>query len=783
MGLLMEWNTESAAQEPYRDPHRPVEERVKDLLGRLTLEEKVSQMRQVSLNDLEMKDGQVTTESLERLFGQVSVGTIESPLGRPVEEVALQVQAAQEYLRTRTRLSIPAIPIQECLHGPLAHGATIFPQALAQGATWNPELIHAMATAIAREASAMGVAQALSPLFDLARDPRYGRVEECFGECPYLVSRLGVAFVTGLQGPDSRPGIASDRIMATAKHFAGYSVPQGGLNLGPSSLGEREMRSLHLVPFEAAVKEAHICSVMPSYNEVDGVPAHANRWLLTQVLRGEWGFMGYTFADYGAVNMLAHFHRVAEDQAEAGRLALEAGLDLEAPSLWGFAALPDLVRRGVVREEQIDQAAACILRAKFLAGLFDRPRGVPPEQLRERVHTPEHVALARRIAEESVILLQNEGNLLPLDPARVKSLAVIGPNADQVQFGDYSPSKSNADGVTVLQGLKNRVGNQVEIHYAKGCTLVGRSTEGFGEAVEAAQRSDVAIVVIGDTSMILSGVGWGDPTLPASGTVGEGYDVTDPVPPGVQQELVQAIHATGKPVIVVLLHGRPYSIPWMKEHVPAILDAFYPGEQQGNAIADLLFGQVNPSGRLPVSIPQSAGHIPTVYDYKPSGRGYYHQPGRPEKLGRDYVFSSPDPLWPFGFGLSYTTFDYSDLQVDTPTVAPDGTVKFRFTLTNTGDRPGQEVAQVYFRDLVSSTTTPEMRLLRFRKVELQPGESRTLEFAFPAGELALWNRKMQRVVEPGGFDLLIGASAEDVRLRGSFVVADEIPRIEPKSAD
>lgn len=760
-----------ADRQPYQDPNRSIEERVQDLLGRMTLEEKVSQMRQVGLQGLEVEGGQVTPESLEATFGGMSVGTIESPLGYPVEEVALKVQAAQEYLRTQTPLGIPAIPIQECLHGPLAHGATIFPQAIAQGATWNPDLIQEMAAVIAQESSAMGVAQALSPLFDLARDPRYGRVEECFGECPYLVARMGVAFVKGLQGPLGRQGLAADRLLATAKHFAGYSVPQAGINLGPSSLGEREMRSLHLRPFEAAVKEAHIQVIMPAYNAVDGVPAHANRWLLTEVLREEWGFQGYTFSDYGGVQMLATFHRVAADAMEAGWQALQAGLDLEAPGMWGFAHLPELVRRGNIPEAWIDRAVARILRTKFLAGLFDRPRGVPPHRLKELVHTPEHVALAQRVAEESVILLQNKGNLLPLQVHQVKSLAVIGPNADQVQFGDYSASKSNADGVTVLQGLRERLGEQVKIHYAKGCTLVGRSREGFGEAVAAARQSDVALVVIGDTSMILSGVGWGDPTLPASGTVGEGFDVTDPVPPGVQQELVQAIQATGKPVVVVLLNGRPYSIPWMKENVPAILEAFYPGEQQGHAIARILFGDVNPSGRLPVSIPQSAGHIPTVYDYLPGGRGYYHQPGTPDRPGRDYVFSSPDPLWPFGFGLSYTEFGYSDLQLDTPTVGrEEGLLRFRFTLTNIGSRAGQEVAQVYFRDRVSSTTTPERRLLRFQKVELQPGESRTLKFEVPVEELALWNLDMQRRVEPGEFDLWVGASAEDLPLQGEFAV-------------
>ena len=754
----------------YRNRALPIAERVQDLLGRLTLEEKVAQLRQQCLKDLEVKDGKVTPDSLARLFGEVSVGTIESPLGLPIAEVALKVQAAQEYLSTKTRLGIPALPIQECLHGPLAYGATIFPQAIAQGATWNPPLIQEMACAIARESSAMGAAQALSPLFDLARDARYGRVEECYGECPCLVSRIGLAFVAGLQGMSGQSTLPLDRVLATAKHFAGYSVPNNGINLAPSSLGEREMRALHLVPFEAAVKEGGIQVVMPSYNEVDGMPAHANRWLLTTILREEWGFPGYTFADYGGVPMLQGFHHVAASEDEAGRMAIDAGLDLEAPAAAGFANLAEMVRRGVVSTARLDQAVARVLRVKFLAGLFDQRRGVSPERLSTVVHTPAHIALARRIAAESVILLRNEGGLLPLDSTKIRSIAVVGPNADQVQFGDYAPSKSNADGVSVLQGLRNLLGDQVKLHYAKGCPLVGRSTEGFAEAVAAAERSDLAIVVIGDTSMILSGVGWEDPTVPASGTVGEGYDVTDPVPPGVQQELVQAIHATGKPVVVVFLHGRPYSVPWMKSHIPAILSAFYPGEQQGSAIADILFGNVNPSGRLPVTIAQSAGHIPTVYDYKPSGRGCYHQPGTPDAPGRDYVFSSPAPLWPFGFGLSYTEFHYADLQIDTPAVARDGTVKFRFGLTNTGRCAGKEVPQVYVHDQVSSTTTPVLRLVRFAKVELQPGQTRTLEFELPVTELALWNATMQRVVEPGAFDLVVGASAEDIRLRGIFTV-------------
>jgi beta-glucosidase len=415
-------------------------------------------------------------------------------------------------------------------------------------------------------------------------------------------------------------------------------------------------------------------------------------------------------------------------------------------------------------------AVGRVLRVKFLAGLFDTARGLPTRQLRTAVHTPEHVALARRLAEESVILLRNEGGLLPLDPQRVKSLAVIGPNADQVQFGDYAPSKSNVDGITVLEGLRALVGDRVRLNYAKGCNLVDPSTAGFAEAVAAARSSDAAVVVIGDTSMILSGVGWEDPTLPASGTVGEGYDVTDPVPPGVQPALVAAIHATGTPVIVVFLHGRPFSVPWMKAHIPAIVSAFYPGEQQGAVVADILFGRVNPSGRLPVTVAQSAGHIPTVYDHKPSGRGCYHQPGTPDKPGRDYVFSSPEPLWPFGFGLSYTRFEYADLRIETPLVAADGTVRLSFVVRNVGTRPGKEVAQVYVRDQVSSTTTPVMRLVGFAKPDLGPGQACTLSFTVEAAALALWDAQMRRVVEAGAFEVMVGAAAEDIRLRGSFAV-------------
>ncbi len=617
----------------------------------------------------------------------------------------------------------------------------------------------------------MGLVQALAPMLELARDPRWGRVEESFGECPYLVTRMVVAYIQGMQGDDARRRLGPDKLLCMSKVMAGYCVPQAGINIAPASLGERELRSVYLMPHEAAVKEAHVWSVMPSYNAVDGVPAHANRWLLTKVLREEWGFPGYVISDWGGVSMNYELHHICKNPKEAAALAIRAGVDLESPNDACYRTLPELLREGAITEQELNQAVARVLRVKFVAGLFDGNRNpLPDAELAAQIHSPEHVALARRMAEEAVILLKNEANLLPLDAAKIKSIAVIGPNADQVQFGDYCWTKSNRHGVSVLRGLRELIGDKARINYAKGCDLVGRSRKGFTRAVEAAKQSDVALVVIGDTSMILSGVGWDDPKLPSGGTVGEGYDVTDPVPPGVQSELVRAVHGAGKPTIVVLLNGRPYSVPWMKEHVAAILGAFYPGEQQGHAIADILFGRINPSGRLPVSVAQSAGHIPTVYDYLPSQRGYYHMPGAPERPGRDYVFSSPDPLWSFGFGLGYTTFAYSKLHVDTPIVSPSGTVRLSVTLTNTGRREGKEVAQVYVRHEVSSTVTPLERLIRFQKVGLKPGESRRLEFTIPVAELAVWNMEMQRVVEPGTVEIMVGPAAEDIRLRGKFSV-------------
>lgn len=759
--LLIGLIAQTASSQLYKEPKAPVSDRVEDLLQRMTLEEKVEQMMMTGLGDF---------------AGSKAVyGVCDSPF-ESLEKIVEQSARTKRHARENTRLGIPPIQIAECLHGQLAYGATIFPQAISQGSTWNPELIEKMASVIAYEASASGVDQALSPLFDLIRDARYGRNEECYGEDPYLVGEMGKAFIVGMQGKpeQTRTGIPAGKLMCTAKHFAGYSQPWAGINLAPSSLGEREMRTLHLEPFRKAVKEANVYAVMPSYNEVDGVPAHANHFLLTEVLRDEWNFPGYVFSDYGGASQLYNFHLIAKDKAEAAERAVTAGLDLEAARPDIYPHLIQLVKEGRIPESLIDRSVRRILTAKFKAGLFEKPY---PDvaNIKKQVHLPAHVELAQEIAEESIILLQNENDLLPLDITRLKSIAVVGPNADQVQYGDYSYTRDNKSGVTVLEGIRSLVGDAVKVNYAKGCSISGLDKDGFPEAVKAAEKSDAVVVVLGGTSVILSGLGWGrgpgENEVGDPFTCGEGYDLTDIDPLGVQRELVQELKKTGKPIILVLVHGRPWSISWEKENITAILEAWYPGERGGMAVANILFGKVNPSGRLNATVPQSVGHIPVFYDYKPSAKGINREPGSKEKAGRDYVFSSPDPLFPFGFGLSYTTFEYSDMQVSKKVFGKES-VDVSVLVKNTGSRTGKEVVQFYINDKRSSVTTPVMVLKRFKKIELKPGESKRVSFSIPYIELGLWNSRMEFVTEPGEFEFMFAKSAEDIQCRQTVEYID-----------
>ena len=750
---------------PYQNPGLLVEARVADLLSRMTLEEKIAQMSMARLKDLDMDDnGILKEESMERHFGEAGLGFLKNAfIG--AEDMAKSGEVADRYLRAKTRLGIPAVQIAECLHGYMVYGATIFPQAIAQGSTWNPDLVRKMSGIIAMEAAVTGVDQALSPLFDVARDPRYGRMEECYGEDPFHVAEMGKAFVIGMQGPPeiTKNHIPDNHIMCTAKHFVAYSTPVAGLNMGPCEIGPRSLRSLHLYPFEKAVKEANVYSLMPTYNEIDGIPIIAHRYLLRDVLRGEYGFEGYTISDYEAVRMLETRHKVSGNKAETALAALKAGVDLEAPQPYAYPELKRLVEEGKMGIELIDEAVKHILTVKFKAGLFDKPYTVP-KNISELIHTGEAVSLAREIAEESVVLLKNENKTLPLNLSAIKSVAVIGPNADKAQYGDYSVTKKKSSGVTLLDGIKGLVNEKVKVNYAPGCGITSLDTTGFKEAVEMASQSDVVILAVGGTSFIYSDIK-GEGNIPGDQpTCGEGFDRSDLVPPGVQPQLIRAIYNTGKPVILVLVNGRAYDLRWENDHIPAIVEAWYPGEQGGNAIARILFGEVNPSGRLPVSFPQSVGHVPVFYDYKPTGRGHQNRSGTPEKPGASYVFSSTDPLFPFGFGLSYTQFEYSGLKISQKELSETDTIKLSVNVKNIGKLAGKEVIQVYINDKVSSVTTPVKVLKAFKKVGIAPGETVTANFSIPCKELGLWDVNMDYVVEPGEFEIMAGASAEDIRL-------------------
>lgn len=765
---------------PYQNSKLSTEERVKDLLSRMTIEEKVNQMLKVSLAELKQdKQGKVTEESLEELFKGESIGCLDPPrwndlTDQPidVEGIAKFSEAADRYLREKTRLGIPAIQVDlGGIHGQLAYDATIFPQSIGQGSTWNTDLIKEMASVMAREAKLTGCDQFFAPLFDVARDPRYGRVEECFGEDPYHVAEIGKAFTIGLQGdPEiTKERIPENKIMSTAKHYVAYSTPIAGVNIAPVEVGPRDLRDIHLYPFEKAVKEANVYSIMPAYNEVNGIPVHANETLLKDVLRKEYGFTGYVFADYGAVNMLQTRHKITADKAETAVTALRAGVDQEGNN-YAYSELINLSKQDKEIALLVDEAVTNMLTVKFKAGLFDQPYKAS-DNIADMVNTKESRKLSRQIAEESIILLKNEDSLLPLDLSEIKSIAVIGPNADQVQYGDYSITKDNSTGVTILDGIKRITREKAVVNYAKGCGITDLDKSGFKEAVDAAKKSDVVILVIGGTSMSLAGTGWGElADQGAYPTSGEGYDRSELTPPGVQQELIRELHKTGKPVVLVMVHGRAYCISWEKENIPAILEAWYPGSEGGNAVARILFGEVNPSGKLTVSVPQSEGHIPVFYNYKPTGRGYYHRPGTPEKPGRDYVFASTDPLFPFGYGLSYTEFEYSDLSIKQKRLSPDGNVELSVSVKNRGKMEGKEVVQVYINDKVSSVTTPVKVLKGFRKVNIKPNETVTVYFTIPCSELGIWDKNMKYVVEPGDFDIMIGASAEDIRLTDTFTI-------------
>jgi beta-glucosidase len=768
---------------PYQDAARSIEERASDLLARMTLEEKRAQMHALWLilsedgNHRPRQDdftGGTDPAAVKKALGN-GLGQVSRALGSHGVDPRTGVRALnrlQKFLREETRLGIPALSHEECLVGLMARGATMFPSALAYGATFNPELIERAAAAIGREARSVGCHQGLAPVLDVSRDVRWGRTEETFGEDPYLVGVLGTRFVRGLQG-EKRD------LLATLKHFAGHSWSEGARNHGPVHIGWRELNDVFLLPFEMAVKQASAGSVMPAYHDLDNESCHASRHLLTNVLRGEWGFDGLIVADYIGISLLYQHHNLARDQAEAAAIAFNAGVDVELPADDCAAQLGEAVRRGLIAPETIDAIVRRILVEKLRLGTFERPYA---DEGAIELQAPATVALAREVARQSVVVLENDG-VLPLDPARCGRVALIGPTADDplAPLCGYSfpvhlilndAGEAAAQVVTPRAALERALGKE-RVAYSKGCFVmeerkygspvfpgdvekstsleqtspVSSRTDMIPAAVEAARGADVAIVCVGDLAGLFQ-----------TGTVGEGPDADSLDLPGVQQQLLEAVVATGKPVVVVLTSGRPYSLGGLEGKVAAFVMAFAGGQEGGPALVDVLTGTVEPSGRLSVSVPKNVGAVPYYYNHKMKSAG--------TPIARHF-----GSRYPFGHGLGYTTFEYAGLALDAPEVdAALGTVVARFTVRNTGTRAGVAVPQLYVRDLLASVVRPVKELKAFGRVELASGETARVAFEVPTDMLCFTGQQGRRIVEPGEFELQLGASSADIRLRGSVTL-------------
>jgi len=764
----------------YRDASSPIDARVADLLGRMTLEEKVGQLEGFWVMDTPERpgdrrflvDGKVVQSKAAKWL-KSGIGTISFLSDFLGKSDAPQIMiarrnAVQQWLLENTRLGIPALFHGEALHGAMTSGATSFPQAIGLGSTWDPELIEEMFGVVAQESRSVGNALVLAPVLDLARDPRFGRVEEMYSEDPFLVGALGVAAVRGLQG--RAEGFGPDRVIATAKHFV-HGQPESGTNVGPSDYSERTMRSVFLEPFQMAVQDGHIGAVMPSYNETGGgVPSNANPWLLKKVLRDEWGFAGVTVSDYYALDGLFESHHVASDPAGAGLLAFRSGVDMELPSSSTFPFLVAAVREGRISGREIDDAVSRVLRLKFRAGLFEHPY-TDVARSGQVVGNEQHARLARKVAEESAVLLRNEGGLLPLDAGRFHRIAVIGPNADKGRLGTYSGIPPHF--VTVLDGIRRRAGPGVQVLHAEGVrisepdlsaasnfTAAYQAPEEAGdvrrirEAVELARSADLVILVLGDNEVIAR-ESFGD----TGGFFPTSYGDTDSLElPGRQDDLVGEIARLGKPTIAVLLNGRPLSIRNLVRSVPAILEGWYLGQETGDAIAGLLFGDVNPSGHLPVTIPRNVGQIPAFYYRSPSGR-------------RGYVLGENAPLYPFGFGLSYTTFEIGEPALSVPKIRAGDPVSVTVEIRNTGARAGDEVVQLYLHHTTSSVVQPILALKAFQRVHLDAGERKMVRFVIGPGEMSIFDARMQNVVEPGEMEIFVGDRVDRTK-KASLMVSE-----------
>ncbi len=778
--------------EVFRNPNVSTAERVEDLVGRMTLDEKLAQIGSIWLTELVQSDrfdAELVAAKLTHGIGHVTRIGASTGL-RPAASARLMNQI-QRVAVERTRLGIPVMVHEEGVAGYCARDATQFPQAVGLASTWDESLLTEVADAIRAQMVAVGARHSLSPVLDVARDPRWGRVEETYGEDPYLVGRMGTAYVRGLQGDDLRHGV-----IATGKHFLGYAMSEGGMNHAPVQLGPRELREVYAEPFAAAIRDAGLASVMNSYSSIDGLPCAGSRAILDDLLRRELGFDGVVVADYFAVELLVSHHRVAADRGDAGARALEAGLDLELPGRACYGEpLESRLADGSLAIEVLDEAVRRVLRSKFQVGLFENPY-VDEARAASVFDTPSDRALARRAATQSMVLLQNHGDLLPLDAAQVADVAVIGPAADDPRLlqGDYNypthleiiyeraampgvegpvPEISTGDGdrylpadggafepgphfvpyVTPLEGLRALLPD-VEVTYAKGCEISGVDGSGIAEAAATADRADVAVVFVGGRS-----------GLTTSCTVGELRDTTDLALTGVQESLVQAVVSTGTPTVVVLISGRVHTIPTIAATVPAVVQAWLPGEEAGNAIADVLFGRAEPGGRLPISMPRTVGQIPLHHDHRAGG-------GRSQFYG-DYTDSPSTPLYAFGHGLTYTTFEYRGLDVVGSGTTSDPVV-VHAAVVNVGPRRGTDVVQLYVRDEVASVARPSQQLVGFTRIELDPGEGATVAFEVHPSRLAFFDEAMHFVTEPRTFTFTVGGASDRADLEANVELTGEV---------
>jgi beta-glucosidase len=772
---LISHGTSAAQAKParpvYLDPSQPLEKRIDDLMSHMTLSEKVGQLNMPCVyvdqlgRDLATKMNACKRFTEGTYTDEIGPGGGFFTLANTIlkEGVRQQVHyfnGLQDLALKKTRLKIPLLQTEEGTHGAMFPGATVFPEGLALGSTFDMDLVKSVYAAAAAEARSVGIHELCTLVVEPNRDPRLGRNAEGFSEDPYLCSRVAESVVGGAQGYSVA---AKDKVVTVLCHYPGQSQPVSGMERGAMEISERTLREVFLPPWVAGIKKAGALGVMATYPEIDDVPNHGNAFTLTKILREELGFKGLVLSEGEGFSTL-QYENIVATQKEAGAMSLKAGVDVDITYEPAYMKpLIENVQEGKVSIAILDRAVRRVLEQKFRLGLFDQPYA-DPNQAEKVVHSHDHQELALRAAREGIVLLKNDENLLPVS-RNVKSIAVIGPNADapRNQLGDYSPSKVLQHVTTVLEGIKAAVPASVHVTYAKGCDVVGDDKSGFAEAVNNAKSADIAVVVVGEQQ---------ERSESASSpkdrpTDGEGFDVASLDLTGVQEDLIRAIYATGKPTIMVLINARPLSIRWAAAHVPAILEAWEPGERGGQAVAEILFGDTNPSGKLAITVPRHSGQLPAYYNYKPS-KEYWVTKG----WGERYVDMPATPLYPFGYGLSYTKFEYSNLRIDPQQTHSEGRVRVLVDVKNAGKRPGTEVVQVYIHDVLGSVSTPVKQLRGFQRLNLKPGEMQTAELTLSHEDFALLNREMHWVVEPGAIDIMVGSSSQNIRLKTTLQILE-----------